>query len=817
MDIVQVFFYDMCMSAHKKDKIEILKTNPTEGLTSEEVKQRVDFKLTNKTKQVIGKSYLEIFVTNICTFFNLLLVIIAILLIVAELYSSLIFATVYIANIVIGLYQDIKAHRLLAKLRVLVEPTSLAIRDREEKQIATSDIVRDDIIILKAGNQISADGVVVEGEIGVNESLITGESQIIYKKKGEQIFSGSYVANGSAKYRVIHVGKENYATSLQAAARAKKANSSQFKKSLRYLFLTIGFVIMVIAILTVSIRYQEFHDDFKNAIGTFAGSMIAMIPGGLYLLTSLSLTVGVINLTKKRTLVQEFYSLEMLARSTMLCLDKTGTITDGTMRVEALINKSNADIKALELLIANIVLATQDKNATAQALLDAYPFESTDKPLDIIPFDSRYKFSGATFRTGTYAIGALEFLDADDKNILLSEMEQYVAKGYRVLALAQAANPIKNKNIEGKMKVIALIVLEDHIREDAKEIFTWFADNGVKIRVISGDNAKAVSEISRKAGIENSDNYISLENMSLDAVRSIALKHIVFGRVSPEQKEVLVEEFKKAKEVVAMTGDGVNDILALKKSDCSIAMASGADAAKNVSQLVLLDSNFSNLPSVVAEGRRVVNNIQRTGSLFLMKTIFAVFFSIFFLITSMTSGISYPFWPNNFYLWEMGVIGIGALFLAVEPNTDQIEGKFLANVFRNAIPGAITMIFGVLLSYGFYLTNIAQNEEVITNMAAIVMGLLPLVLLYEVSRPLNLYRGIVFGSVAIINISTLLIGFFVDQKTGRHDILQIDFSKILTHNFVQIALIIIVCTTLYIGVTTIVRIIRSRGKKDDEN
>ena len=803
----------MCMGAPKKDKIEALETDPIQGLSSEEVSERIRSKLTNKTKQVIGKSYFEIFVTNIFTFFNLLLVIIATLLIIAERYSSLIFATVYIANICIGLYQDIKAHRLLAKLKVLVEPTSIVIRDQQEQKISINEIVRDDIVILSAGNQIPADSTIVEGEVGINESLITGESNIVYKTIGERLFSGSYVVSGTVKCRVIHVGKENYATSLQATARVQKANSSQFKKSLKYLFLTIGIIIAVIAILTIGLHYDHFVNDFKNEVGTFAGSMIAMIPGGLYLLTSFSLTVGVINLSQKRTLVQEFYSLEMLARSTMLCLDKTGTITDGTMRVMTLINKSEESIQSLELLISNVILATKDKNATAQALLEAYPFEKTDKALEVIPFDSRYKFSAATFHKGTYVIGALEFLDVENKKILLKETEVYSKKGHRVLALAKATNPIKRKTIEGKMKIVALLVLEEHIREDAKEIFSWFSDNGVKIRVISGDNAKAVSEIAKRAGIKQSEKYISLGDMSLDEVRQNALKYVVFGRVSPEQKEVLIEEFKKAKEVVAMTGDGVNDILALKKSDCSIAMASGADAAKNVSQLVLLDSNFSNLPNVVAEGRRVVNNIQRTGALFLMKTIFAVFFSVLFLITYLIDGVSFPFVPNNFYLWEMSVIGLGALFLAVEENSEPIEGKFITNVFRNAVPGAIMMIIGVLFTYLFYIDDVALHEGTIISMAAIVMGILPLVLLYEVSRPLNLYRSLVLGGVSFINISALIIGFIVDRTSGKHELLQIDFSKILAHNVMQLALIIVTCAALYISATSIIRIIRGRGKK----
>lgn len=806
----------MYMSARVNKSVPTIETDAVTGLNESQVNERIEAKLTNKTKVIIGKTYFEIFMTNIFTFFNFLFLVIAILLIIAEKYYSLFFAIIYLFNIGIGLYQDIKAHKLLEKLQLLTEPTALVIRDKKELKISINDIVRDDVVIIKTGNQIVADGVVIDGEIGVDESLITGESQIVYKQKGDQIFSGSYVANGMAKTRVIHVGKENYAATLQNSARAKKTNDSKLKKSLKMLFRVIGAIVIILGLVTLIVRKDDLLNDFKDTIGTFAGSMIAMIPAGLYLLTSMSLTVGVINLAKKRTLVQEFYSLEMLARSTTLCLDKTGTITDGTMIVKELIMLSNDQKSDVELLISNIIRSTKDDNITAKALLEAYPFELTDFSTEVIPFDSRYKYSAAQFKKGTYVIGAVECLNLEGKVAIMSEASRYLARGLRVLVLAKAKSPIKDKKIDGTMKAIALIVLEDHIRENADKIFKWFSDNGVKIRVISGDNAQSVSEIAKQVGIKGAESYVSLESMPLDEVREIASQYTVFGRVSPEQKEVLVDALKKAKEVVAMTGDGVNDILALKKADCSIAMASGADAARNVSQLVLLDSNFSNLPDVVAEGRRVINNIQRTSSLFLVKTIFAIVMSMIFLFTSMMNGLSYPFLTNHFYLWEITVIGFGAFFLALEPNSETIEGNFLINVLKKAIPGAITMIVAVLSVYVLYI-NSPNSEEIMISMCAIVMAILPLTTLYQVSKPFTKYRLLVFISVSVINIAALVISFFADINSNNHLIFEINFSDLLLHNYVQIGLILIVCAALYIGISYIVNLLRNRGTKNDEN
>lgn len=787
-------------------------SDPNVGLSNKQVELRIASKLTNRTKKTIGKSCFQIIFTNIFTFFNLLLAVIAALLIYAHRYTSLFFAGVYILNIAIGLYQDFKAHYLLSKLQILVEPHIIVIREGKKINISTNDIVRDDIVVLKSGNQISADGIIVDGEIGVDESLLTGEARPVFKKAGDEIFSGSYVFNGTAKVRVVRVGKENYANGLQENARAIRAKNSKLQGSLKLLFKILGIVVSVVGIITLIVRFDEFQNNFRYVTGTFSGSMVAMIPAGLYLLTSISFTVGVINLSKKRTLVQEFYSLEMLARSTMLCLDKTGTITDGKMTVKELKNISSMDIKEIELLIANIVHATKDQNATAETLLKAYPYEQTDKPSEVISFDSYNKFSGATFKKGTFVIGAIENLNIQSKNALLSEADQYVSKGYRVLVLAKASGAIKDRKIDGSMKAIALIIIEDHVREDAKEIFQWFYDNDVKIRVISGDNAKAVAEVASRAGIRDTAHYISLESMPLEEVRKVALNYTVFGRVSPEQKEVLIDEFKKAKEVVAMTGDGINDILALKKADCSIAMASGADAAKNVAQLVLLDSNFSVLPSVVAEGRRVVNNVQRSSSLFLMKTIFAIFLSVFFLFVSIGTNLGYPFLPNHFYLWEITVIGFGALFLAIEVNADPINKKFLRNVFEKAIPGAIAMILSVLSVYLIYIADVTGNEKIIVSMSAVIMALFPLILFYEVARPFTKYRAIVFAGLIFMNLFTLLGVSLSDTQ-----LLEIDFSLLAAHNYVQIVLIMAIFAALYVGVNRIVEIIKNRGKKDDKN
>lgn len=810
----------------EKDIIRI-EANIDYGLNDDEVKSRQNDHLTNKTKKIIGKSYPEIFLKNLCTFYNILLCIIAVLLIYGGMYFSLFFIVVYLANLIIGLYQDIKARRLLNKLQLITQAKVSVLRNGKISEIYVDDIVLDDIVILKASNQVPADGILLDSTLGVNNSILTGESQTVYLNKGDTILSGSYITSGSAKVRIIRVGKDNYVNQLEKNARKKKASKSRLKKDLDNLFKVIGTIVITVSVLTFAFKWNDLLTNFKDTIGPIAGSLVSMIPAGLYLLSSVTLTVGVINLYKKRTMVQDFYALEMLARSNCLCLDKTGTITDGTMNVVDLVLIDNKYKKEqIELLIANIIESTKDENATAKALKKAFPFEGIETANYVSSFNSDNKYSFVTFKKDTYALGAIDGMNATNKQKISSLIKDYASSGKRVLVLAKA----KERQLDGtvlksQVDVIAIIVLEDHIKEDAKETIKWFQDNGVKIRVISGDDALTVSQIARRVDIKNASDHISLAGLNDEEVKEAALKYTVFGRVTPEQKEILIDTFKQNGDTVAMTGDGVNDILALRKADCSIAMANGSDAAKNVSQLVMLDSNFSSLPSVVAEGRRVINNLQRTCSLFLVKTIFAMFLSIVYLILGFfIKDAQYPFLTNHLYLWEFTVIGLGSFFVALEPNKELLKGNFITNILKGAIPGAVMMLLSVgimeLLKY-FQLNHIVYtgvfNEEIYLTMCFLMFSILPLANLYRVCAPFSKYRLIVFLSMLGLNILGLSFGALLEYTVGFTSLFGASFKSLIALNYIEVIVIIVALISVYLIATEIINLLANNRKETKEN
>lgn len=795
---------------NKETTITQYNPNIDYGLNDEEVKSRQDDHLTNKTKKIIGKSYPEIFIKNLCTFYNILLCIIAVLLIYGEMYFSLFFIVVYLANLVIGLYQDIKARRLLNKLQLITQAKVSVLRNGKISEIYVDDIVLDDIVILKASNQVPADGVLLDSTLGVNNSILTGESQTVYLNKGDTILSGSYITSGSAKVRIIRVGKDNYVNQLEKNARKKKASKSRLKKDLDNLFRVIGTIVITVSILTFVFQWNDLLTNFRNTIGPIAGSLVSMIPAGLYLLSSVTLTVGVINLYKKRTMVQDFYALEMLARSNSLCLDKTGTITDGTMNVVDLVLIDNKYKKEqIELLIANIIESTKDENATAKALKKAFPFEGIETANYVSSFNSDNKYSFVTFKKDTYALGAIDGMNASNKQKISSLIKDYASSGKRVLVLAKA----KERQLDGtvlksQVDVIAIIVLEDHIKEDAKETIKWFQDNGVKVRVISGDDALTVSQIARRVDIKNASDYISLLGLNNEEVKEAALKYTVFGRVTPEQKEILIDTLKQNGDTVAMTGDGVNDILALRKADCSIAMANGSDAAKNVSQLVMLDSDFSSLPSVVAEGRRVINNLQRTCSLFLVKTMFAMFLSIVYLILGFfIKDVQYPFLTNHLYLWEFTVIGLGSFFVALEPNKELLKGNFITNILKGAIPGAVMMLLAVSC---VYLLQYLHNEEILhvlnsreftnetfVSMSFLLFSILSLATLFDVCIPFSKYRLIVFLSMCAINVLGIVLALILEYCADFTSLFAIHFKSLGEGHYLETFIIIACLLVLY--------------------
>ena len=803
-----------------------------QGLTNEQVELRVKQKLVNKSQQAFGKTYTEIIVSNVFSFFNVLLYVIAGVMIYFRLFTGMFFVIVLLSNTIVGLCEDIKARKLLSKLRLITQPKAIVIRDGQQIEIPVEEVVLDDIIYIEKDTQICVDGIILQGEVGINESFITGEAINVFKGVDKAVFSGTFVASGSAYIRANKVGKECLANDLQSKANQFKRSPSEILRSLKKLFLVIGIVVISMAVFmltTFLVKGKLNPDDpgsLRASVESITGAMVGMIPSGLYLLTSAALAMGVIGLSKKKAQVQDFYSVEMLARVDTLCVDKTGTITDGNLVVKKVIPLSAKYTDAMIAQnIANVIRATNDKNATAKALLKEFDLEITAGVVVALPFSSENKYSGASFKGGkTFIIGAPEFMPIKNKAGVIKRCEEYTKDGYRVIVLGEGKDVIKDNKYTGELEPIALIVIKDHIREDALETFAWFKENGVDIKVISGDSARTVSAIAAEAGISNADKYISLEGMSNEQVKEIATQYTVFGRVTPEQKEVLVIALKEAKHTVAMTGDGVNDILALKRSDCSIAMASGADAAKNISHIILIDSNFSRLPAVVDEGRRVVNNLQRTASLFVTKTFFIFMITLVFTIaTIVNKDIHYPFITNHLYLWEIFTTGFAAFALAMEKNSERIHGHFLSNVFKKAIPAAVVLVSSVLLIFLFYLLQekgLANfgiyNRGCAIAMSVITFSVLGIVCLYRVCSPLDKYRAVVLACSAVVNAVALILSAIFTYKLGHVEqrMLRIPFNDMSGPAYLTMAIIIIVYAALYLYIYRLIEIKKGEHVKE---
>lgn len=839
------------MSARKLTINDVKRVNPdiSTGLSEEEINIRKQAGLINKTKMIAGKTYWEIFRTDVLSFFNILLFIIAGFIIFANVsdtspathwYSGLFFITILLANIIIGLYQDLKAKHLMKKLKVITTQVCKVVRNGETIQIQPSEIVVDDILILSPGEQIPSDSILINGNVFVNESMLTGESVNVSKKEGDILYSGSYIASGTCYARVDKVGKENYIESLTEKARAFKRNPSHILRSLKVLFRYLGIIIIVDAAIVFTaygiIGKFGSIELFANSVRPIAGQFVAMIPTGLYLLTSFTLATGVLNLYRKKASVQDFYSIEMLARSDVICVDKTGTITDGNLTLNKLDILSKISEQEVAQIIHSLVAATKDSNATARALLENFGSAQTFEVSKILPFTSDNKYSGISTPLGvTYLIGAIEFLNLKNKESLLKQSEEYTSKGYRLLVVAKGNQEIKDEKYNHEVEALAFIVLQDHVKDDALETFKWFQDNNVQVKVISGDNALTVSETARLAGINGAEKYVSLEGKSLEEVKALANDYVVFGRVTPEQKEALIMALREAKHTVAMVGDGINDMLALKRADCSIAMNSGSLSARNVSHVVLLDDNFSTMPSVVAEGRRVINNLQRTGTLFVTKTIFAAVLSLVFLIVSLsTKGkYDYPFSTNNLLLWEVFGIGLVAFFVALEPDSKPIKPGFVRNILKPAFPYAALLLFAVFASYMLLVLNdaglytgvrdfgvdylfTAAGRYGATAIAILSTSVLSMFVLYLTCRPLNLYRGIVVSAFAAVQITIIIIFAF---KAGSFNILNIDFDRITGENWIAIVAIIVILGFLAVTINNIYLGMQSIKKKEhkDEN
>lgn len=747
---------DVKDTVRTKEDIVVERYNPevNKGLTTEEVELRHMAGLANKTETGSTKSLSTIVTSNIVTFFNFLNFGIAAWLIsVGASFTNLLFMGVITANITIGIIQEYRAKKMIDKLSLLSAPTALVIRDGEEYEIAIYDVVIDEILFLNSGKQIPADAVVREGTIEVNESLLTGESDAIIKRKGDTLYSGSYVVSGSCNAQVTAVGKDIYIQKLTNQAKKYKKPQSELLGSLKIIIRIVGALIVPLAATlfylmwigtnfdsTMTLTERLLSPEYANIVEKTTGAMIGMIPSGLFLLTSMALAVGVIRLSQNNTLVQELYCIEMLARVDTLCLDKTGTITDGTMTVKSVIEYKNDIGLSLKNIVSAMINAQNDSNLTSNALAERFGTGKRIRHKNLIPFSSIRKYSAVQFdKYGTFVLGAPEFVIKENFGEIAHEVDKQSGDGYRVIALGITESDIIDNQIKGKVIPLALIMIEDTIRPDAIETIEYFKSHNVDLKVISGDNAQTVSRISQRAGIDNAEKYISLEGMHDKEVVRAASRYTVFGRVSPQQKKLLIESLKNNGRTVAMTGDGVNDILALKEADTSIAMASGSEAARNVSHLVLLDSNFSSMPKVVSEGRRVINNIQRVSTLFLTKTIFSFLLAV---VAIIRKGV-YPISPSQLVLIDYLVIGIPSFLLALEPNNKLVKGKFLWNILKAALPGALIVLINSIIIFAFEDT-LEMSQTVTSTLIVISATVVSLTVLFRVSTPFNKMRRTLF-------------------------------------------------------------------------
>lgn len=658
----------------KNKKIDI-------GLTKEEVEERIKENKVNYDTSLPTKSIKTIVRENIFTLFNLINILLGVAVFCVGSYKNLLFLIVIFCNTAISIIQEINSKKAVDKLSILAQAKVNCIRDGEKQEIGINSIVLDDLLMLETGNQIVADSIILEGEVEVNESFITGESDVIYKRKGDTLLSGSFVVSGKCKAEVIHIGDENYTSKISSGAKYVKKVNSEIMKSLNGIIKIVSIAIVPIGILLFFNQLGLTENSFKNAVVNTVAAIIGMIPEGLVLLTSTVLAVSVIRLSKRKVLVQELYCIETLARVDTLCLDKTGTITEGTMEVNDIIEITKSK-EELEEILSEISSASDDNNSTIEAIRAKYKNKQKWKVINKIPFSSQKKWSGVCFKDkGSYIIGAPEFVLREKYDEYKERIEKY-SNDYRVIIVANSEGDFIEKELPDKLEVLGFVLISDVIRKEASKTLKYFKEQGVNIKIISGDNPITVSKIAKRAGVENSEKYINMQEIKTkEQLEKAAKEYTIFGRVTPVQKKELVQALKKEGHTVAMTGDGVNDVLALKEADCSIAMASGSDATRNVSELVLLDSNFASMPEIVLEGRRTINNIERSATLFLVKTIYASILAIIFLFVNMP----YPFMPIQLTLISTVTIGIPSFVLALEPNKERIKGKFLRNVISRAL------------------------------------------------------------------------------------------------------------------------------------
>lgn len=798
------------------------------GLTNEEVQERIAQGQVNNNENPNTRTYKQIILENTLTFFNFLNLVLLVLVLLVGSYKNSMFVGIIFINTVIGIIQEIRAKKTIDKLAILTESKTVVLREGKKWKISTEKLVVDDLIFLKAGEQVPADAKILEGNLEVNESLLTGEADNLPKNPGDELFSGSFVTAGQACCQIIHVGSDNYASRITSEAKEFKRHNSELRNSLNAILKVISIIIVPLGAMLFYKQYYFVGDSIRDSVVNMVAAVLGMIPEGLVLLTSVALTLGALKLAQKKTLVQELYCIETLARVDTLCLDKTGTITEGTMCVESVESyppvydeisdetsgnktapgewnnngtkssdltegsagaeasavsaaeaiakedgssilllqeesetgakkhrqEDTAKIREIEHIMGNLLSVLKDQNATADALRARFKVVQ-DMELDhVIPFSSDRKYSGAAFKdAGTYLMGAAQFLFPEGNPELMEYCGSFAEEGLRVLVVAHSENVNEGTEIPEGLEPVGLLLLTDVIRAEAPDTLAYFESQGVDLKVISGDDPVTVSAIAKRAGLKNAEQYVDATTITTQEEMDEAVAtYSVFGRVTPQQKQAMVKSLQAQKHTVAMTGDGVNDVLALKEADCSIAMAEGSDAAKNIANVVLLDSNFAAMPEIVNQGRRVVNNIRTAASMFLIKTIFSVLLS---LIT-IFFGDSYPFEPIQMSLISACAVGIPTFLLAQENNYEKIDHTFLRHVFMNAFPAAVT-ITGCVFTVMLVCQNVYHSNLMLNTACVLVTGWNYMAALKTVYAPLNRYRKVIIYSMQVIFFAAAVI------------------------------------------------------------
>ena len=709
-----------------------------EGLSDEEVRERVAAGKVNGEQTVRTKSVAQILRSNILTFFNFVFIVLAVLLagfVPAGMdgIGNFGFLILIVFNTLVGIVQELRAKRTMDRLSLLSAPKAVVVRAGETREIAIEDIVLDDIAELSSGRQVCADGIIVEGSCEVNESLVTGEPDAIVKNVGDRVISGSFVVSGKAKCRVEHVGADNFVMKISSGAKYFKKPTSEIWRSLMLIVKVMSIVIVPVGIALFCSKYFRDTSALNDTVVTTIGSVIGMIPSGLVALASTVFCVSVIRLSRRKTLAQDLYCVETLARVDVLCLDKTGTITEGSMEVNGVEPREGLSEEEFKAVLKDTVAATGDENATALALrnyLDGVPSSRTAE--NVVPFSSARKWSGARFDGVSYALGAVEFTLGHGEGGIFDTAAAHAEEGYRVLALVSSKGDFIDQKLPDNVTFEGFVYLTDKIRAEAPDTLRFFREQGVDVKIISGDNPSTVRAVAKRAGLEKCDDIIDMSTLSTEEeVREAAGKYTVFGRVLPDQKLTLVKALKAAGHTVAMTGDGVNDVLALKEADCSVAMASGSDAAKNVSSLVLLDSNFASMPHIVAEGRRSINNLERSAALYIMKTVYNVLLALLFMIVNEPL----PFEPRNLTLIGGVTIGMPSIVLALEPNNELVRGRFLTKVLCYAVPGGVIVLLGAAAVMVADRCFIDVSPDQIRTMYCIVTTFVGMIYLFRVALP----------------------------------------------------------------------------------